>query len=73
MSETPVIAGKKLGAFYMSDVDRKGGLVQSHFHIVCIACGCKAYSCMSNEAHPDANLPGSTRNNTSTNTAIPCA
>jgi len=27
MCETPVIAGKQLGTFDMSDVDRKGGLV----------------------------------------------
>ena len=62
MSETPVIAGNQLAAFDMSAVDRKGGLVESHFHIICIACGCKAYSCMSDETHPNANLPESTRN-----------
>ncbi len=72
MSKTPVIAGKQLAAFDMSDVDRKGGLVESHFHIICIACSCKAYSCMSNETHPNANLPESTRNTSSISTAVPC-
>lgn len=65
MSETPVIAGKQLGAFDKSDVDRKGGLVGRHFHIIRIACGCKAYSCMSYETRPNANLPESRRNTSS--------